>query len=122
MSGSLLIYFINSQADSLVRKVRPGSNLGPGGTTIPDDPTGNLSEVYFFTTAWQASDAARLLAVLAFHEAMHNLLKLGDRLHATGGMGLAAARVEETTRLTDTNKRLMAAVMADNIPQNSSFL
>jgi hypothetical protein len=120
VSGMLLIYFVNSQASSLVRQVIQGKELGDGGTTFVS-PTGNLSEVYF-TFADQANDAARALAIVAFHEAMHNLLQLNNSLHDTGGGGLAAKQVRETTRLTDRNKQLIAPVMGNNIPQNTSFL
>ena len=68
------------------------------------------------------ADSARALAVLAFHEAMHNLLKRGNDLHAMGGMGLAAATVFPNSKLTQRNKELMAAAMGKNIPQNQSFL
>jgi hypothetical protein len=121
-ASNLVIYFINSSADSLVSKVNPGTPLGEGGTTLLD-PAGNLSEVYFTSPGTDgASDLARQLAVLAFHESMHNLLQLGKSLHASGGMGLAAEVVPENASLTDTNKKLMAPAMGNDIPQNTSFL
>ena len=119
-NNQLLIYFVDSQANSLVRQVRPGSSLGPGGTTSVSSG-GNLSEVYLSAAADQP-DSAQALAVLAFHEAMHNLLKMGNRLHAAGGMGLAAETVYANSRLTQRNKDLIAPVMGTVIPQNTSFL
>ncbi len=116
----LLVYFVDSKADSLVRKIRPNSPLGGGGTTHIST-AGNLSEVYI-SAASDADDPARALAVLAFHEAMHNLLKRGNDLHGMGGMGLAAATVYPNSTLTKKNKELMAKVMGKKIPQNQSFL
>lgn len=121
ITGSdLLIYFVDSQANSLVRKIRPNGLLGSGGTTHIS-AAGNLSEVYV-SAAHEAQDMAKGVAVLAFHEAMHNLLKMGNGLHGSGGMGLAAETVYETSTLTATNRKLMAKALGTNIPQNASFL
>lgn len=116
----LLIYFVDAPGDSLVRRIRPNTPLGGGGTTHIST-AGNLSEVYLSAIAGQA-DPVRALAVLAFHEGMHNLLKMGGGLHGAGGMGLAAATVYSTTQLTSRNKQLLAPVMGTRIPQNTSFL
>jgi hypothetical protein len=116
----LLVYFIDSKSDSLVHKIRPKASLGAGGTTHVST-AGNLSEVYL-SAARNDVDPIRALAVLAFHEAMHNLLRLGNSLHASGGMGLAAETVYSNSTLTARNKTLMAGVMGKKIPQNSSFL
>jgi hypothetical protein len=117
---SLLIYFLDGQGSSLVRKVRPKAPLGGGGTTHVSS-AGNLSEVYISAGA-NDSNPARAMAVLAFHEAMHNLLKMGQGLHGAGGMGLAAETVYSNSKLTKKNKDLMAVVMGKKILQNTSFL
>ncbi|PYV49043.1 MAG: hypothetical protein DMG92_12140 [Acidobacteria bacterium] len=117
---SLLIYFVDDQSSSLVRQIKPNSPLGGGGTTHISS-AGNLSEVYVSAAA-SDENSPRALAVLAFHEAMHNLLKKGQSLHASGGMGLAAETVFSNSRLTQKNKELMAAVTGKTIPQNTSFL
>jgi hypothetical protein len=119
-STDLLVYFLDAPGDSLIRKIKPKQSLGSGGTTHISS-AGNLSEVYL-SAAKNDVDPIRALAVLAFHEAMHNLLKLGNSLHASGGMGLAAETVFSNSSLTPQNKTLMAGVMGKNIPQNSSFL
>ena len=116
----LLIYFVDGPSSSLVHRIRPSASLGPAGTTHIST-AGNLSEVYLSAIAGQ-SNPVRALAVLAFHEAMHNLLKQGVGLHGSGGMGLAAATVYATTQLTSRNKQLMAPAMGTRIPQNTSFL
>jgi hypothetical protein len=117
---SLLVYFVDSPDSSLVRQVRPGISLGAGGTTLISS-AGNLSEVYLSAVA-DESASARALAVLAFHEGMHNLLRMGNRLHAVGGMGLAAETVYANSQLTQRNKDLMAPALGATIPQNTSFL
>lgn len=117
---SLLVYFVNGHDESKIRIVKPGTGLGPGGTTHISS-AGNLSEVYVSAADGQ-DNPARAIAVLAFHEAMHNLLKLGNGLHATGGMGLAAATIFSNSSLSPKNKALMAPVMGKKIRQNSSFL
>jgi hypothetical protein len=117
---SLLIYFVDGKTSSLVHKVKPKTALGGGGTTHISS-AGNLSEVYV-SIGVKDSNPARALAVLAFHEAMHNLLKLGNGLHGSGGMGLAAATVFSNSKLTQKNKDLMAKVMGTKVPQNASFL
>jgi hypothetical protein len=117
---SLLIYFVDDQSSSLVQQIKPNSSLGGGGTTHISS-AGNLSEVYVSAGA-SDPNSARAWAVLAFHEAMHNLLKMGNSLHASGGMGLAAQTVYSNSNLTQRNKELVAAVMGKTIPQNTSFL
>jgi hypothetical protein len=117
---ALLVYFVDDRDSSLVHKVKPGSALGPAGTTHIS-PAGNLSEVYVSAAASDV-DSTRALAVLAFHEAMHNLLKRGQSLHAMGGMGLAAETVFSNSKLTQKNKELMAGVMDKEILQNTSFV
>lgn len=116
----LLIYFVDGPSASVVRQIRPNASLGSAGTTHIST-AGNLSEVYLSASAGQPN-RTKALAVLAFHEAMHNLLKQGAGLHGSGGMGLAAATVYATTQLTSRNKQLLAPVMGTRIPQNTSFL
>ncbi len=116
----LLIYFVDGQADSLVRRIRPHANLGGGGTTHVS-PTGNLAEVYI-SGGTIFNDSAAGLGRLAFHEAMHNLLNMGNNLHAVGGGGLASAVVFENTNLTQRNKALMAPALGRKVAQNTTFL
>src|SRR5262245_62947328 len=89
-ANEVLIYFLDSKADSLVQQVSPSVTLGPGGTTLIRT-SGNLSEVYVresIAAMGGGADLARGLAVLAFHESMHNKLKVGGTLHSAGvGVG-----------------------------------
>jgi hypothetical protein len=117
---SILVYFVDSPDSSLVRQVRPGTSLGAGGTTLIRS-AGNPSEMYLPAVAAESA-SARALAVLSFHEGMHNLLRMGNRLHAVGGMCLAAETVYANSQLTQKNKDLMAPVMGAAIAQSTSFL
>jgi hypothetical protein len=105
----LLVYFMPA-GKSVVKNV-PNLNkpvdLNAGGTTVH---LAGASEVYV------KSDDAVLLAKLAFHELMHNRLKLGDdQLHPQGG--LAAASISPSTTLNDRNIKSMQAALNTPITQ-----
>jgi hypothetical protein len=123
-ADEVLIYFLDSKSDSLVQQVSAGATLGPGGTTLIRS-SGNLSEVYVresLAAMGGGADVARGLAVLAFHEAMHNKLKLGGSLHSTGGGGMAAATVFANTNVNTGNIAKMAPALSRTVAQNTSFL
>ncbi len=122
-AGEVLIYFLAERGDSLVRKVQPGAGLGAGGTTLIRT-AGNVSEVYVkeALAAMGGASIARGLAVLAFHEAMHNKLRRGNSLHATGGGGVTATTVYADTQLSQRNVDLMAGALATAVAQDTSFL
>ena len=123
-ANEVLIYFLDSKADSLVQQVSPSVTLGPGGTTVIRS-AGNLSEVYVresLAAMGGGADLARGLAVLAFHEALHIKLKLGGSLHSTGGGGIAAATVFANTNLNARNIAKMAPALSLSVQQNVSFL
>lgn len=120
----VLIYFLDSKSDSLVRQVSAGASLGPGGTTLIRS-SGNLSEIYVresLAAMGGGGDFARGLAVLAFHEAMHNKLKVGGSLHSTGGGGMAAATVFADSNLNAANIAKMAPTLSLSVTQDMSFL
>jgi hypothetical protein len=123
-AGEVLIYFLAERGDSLVRKVQAGAGLGAGGTTLIRT-AGNVSEVYVkeaLAAMGGGASIARGLAVLAFHEAMHNKLRRGNSLHATGGGGIAATTVYADTELTQRNIDLMAGALATAVAQDTGFL
>ena len=125
-ANEVLIYFLDSKADSLVQQVSPSATLGPGGTTLIRT-SGNLSEVYVresIAAMGGGADLARGLAVLAFHEAMHNKLKVGGSLHSVGvgGGGMAAGTVFANTNLNARNIAKMAPALSLSVQQNASFL
>jgi hypothetical protein len=63
----------------------------------------------------------RGLAVLAFHEAMRNKLRLGSKLHSTGGGG-AATMVYADTELKRRNIEPIAKALAKPVAQDTSVL
>jgi hypothetical protein len=62
-----------------------------------------------------------LVARLAFHEIMHNKLRLNDTMHSLpinkGGGGLAKAVIANTDNLNQGNIDIMAAHLWDRHPQ-----
>jgi hypothetical protein len=105
----MLVYFMPPNL-SIVKNVPNmiGSpNLGADGTTAPN---AGASEVYV------KSDHPLFLAKIAFHELMHNRLRLSNaELHGQGG--LASASIQANTPLTPANIQSMAKVIADPITQ-----
>lgn len=105
--SELLVYFVRSSLDSIVRAL-PG---GPGSAGSGDGLTawaGDLtaSEVY-------VSSSRGYLAEMAFHELMHNKLHLGDAaLHARGG--LAHVPVTAGTTPSAQNITQMRGALGNN--------
>ena len=96
-SHDLIIYFVPSEISIVSqfagRPRNPITDDGDGFTSIKRSASGAVSaasEVYVNTTN------GKLLAALAFHEAMHNRLALGNGMHARDGM--AQATVTPDTR------------------------
>lgn len=118
----LLVYLVPSRASSIIRTISPGLGLGPAGTTYFNNNF-SLTEIYF-DVAFNLADANphRGLAVLCFHELMHNKLKRGNILHTNGGGGLARATVYSNYTLSAENKRLMATALSNRVPQYKGAL
>lgn len=110
VSPELLVYFMPSRTSIVKEFVGPKANVdltADGFTAF--SATASASEVYV------KSDDPILLARLAFHELMHNRLRMGDNLHMLGG--LASATVYKDTPLTTANIKKMAAVLRSPITQ-----
>lgn len=112
MGWELLVYFSPANV-SIIKNVpgAPSLDLTIGGNTIS---TAGASEVYMKT-----NDPV-MLARLAFHELMHNRLKMGgtgphDGLHSLGG--LASWIIDVNTEYTDSNKWAMNKVIKKPIKQ-----
>jgi hypothetical protein len=118
----LLVYLVSNRSNSIIRSLFPGQGLGPGGTTYFNNNY-SLTEVYF-DVGFNLADANphRGLAVLCFHELMHNKLKRGNSLHTNGGGGLARATVYSNYMLSAENKRLMANALGNKRPQYKGAL
>ena len=113
-TSDILIYFAPvefSLVASFSGRARdPLLDDGDGFTSIkPGNPPSAASEVYAKTAD---SD---LLAALAFHEAMHNKLTLGNEMHKRDG--LAQAVVSPTTQVSATNAAEMAVAFRKSVAQ-----
>jgi hypothetical protein len=105
----LLVYFMPANVSVIknVPNMSGSPNLSAHGATAPRS---GASEVYV-----KSSDPI-FLAKLAFHELMHNRLKLGDaELHSQ--WGLASGNISSNTPLTVANIEAMAGVIKDPIAQ-----
>jgi hypothetical protein len=124
LAHEVVIYFVDNKGESLLKKLGSSGGLGSTGTTRIN-ASANLSEVYVAESVAAmggGSDIARGFAVLAFHEAMHNKLKLDNKLHSVGGGGLAAATVFANTKITPQNVAKMAPALSRAVPQETKFL
>jgi hypothetical protein len=113
-TSDILIYFAPSEysfvSEFAGRKHDPLLDDGDGWTVIkPGNPPEAASEVYTKTLD------AQLLAALAFHEAMHNKLAMGNSMHK--GDGLAQATVTPSTTVSPTNAGNMAAAFRKPVKQ-----
>jgi hypothetical protein len=105
----LLVYFMPPRVS--IVKHAPNLNQQPDLSKDGNTAYGSgASEVYV-----KGNYDAVLLAKLAFHELMHNRLKLDNHLHAQGG--LAAESITGSTQLSSRNIKSMAAVLRNPITQ-----
>jgi hypothetical protein len=120
----MIIYFVPNPRRSLIRSVGKSDAAHAGGGTFMTDK-GMISEVFISESAGDAR-IGRLLAVLAFHELMHNKLdahptkSVVQDIHNLGGA--AKAKVGHGDEPTDNNKKLMAQHLGIRIPQYSGHL
>ena len=109
-SSELLVYFVRSSMDSVVRGMPGGPGMagnGDGLTAWTSSLT--ASEVY-------VSSSRSYLAEMAFHELMHNKLHLGDAaLHARNG--LARSPVTAGASPSTQNRSQMRAALNNSQPQ-----
>jgi hypothetical protein len=111
-SNELLIYFMPFGWSV--------ANQMPGSTFV--NPVGGHDGLTKFSTGGEAvsevyanSTDTRVLANLAFHEAMHNKLRLGNDMHHQ--KGLASAAVDNAMRPTEDNQKRMKAALKIDRPQ-----
>lgn len=118
---SILIYFLRTSAESLIVKREPGfTGLGGAGATRWTG-AGTISEVYVESLLRGGTVGnMQTLINLAFHEAMHNKLQVGQALHSDGG--LAADRNWPEDTLNETNIRKMRAALETPVVQDTQYL
>lgn len=124
---ALLLYFVPDVTDSPILR---GGNLKmtvdqDGANEITGD--GTLSEVYVST--FLNSGDTKVLIHVAFHELMHNKLRMTDaQLHTLNGplnrpsFGLADEVVSVGSKLTTIEQKRMAIALTTNVRQNTVFL
>jgi hypothetical protein len=96
------------------------ANQMPGSTFV--SPLGGHDGLTKFTKGGEAVSEVyancadtRVLAHLAFHEAMHNKLRLGNDMHQQ--KGLASAAVDGAMRPSEDNTKRMKAALKTDRPQ-----
>ena len=107
----VVVYFVLDRSQSVLRRklgIEPPGGVGGGFTFFDGGVT--LSEVYV-----EGSMPARRLANVAFHEVMHNKLKLGNEMHTLGGV--AASPTQERAILSAEGIRRMSAALFRTVPQ-----
>jgi hypothetical protein len=107
----VVLYFVLDRSQSLVRKklgVEPPGGTGGGYTFF--DGTVTLSEIYV-----DGSMPARRLGNVAFHELMHNKLKMGKEMHLL--RGVAASPTPEGGRLFRGAIQQLSAALFRAVPQ-----
>jgi hypothetical protein len=120
--ADLLIYLLPTASKSLITavyKVKVGSEWA--GATYSGGRFGTISVIYLDHAANQTGSNA---ADMAFHEMMHNKLRMGDELHSkSNGLGKGALGNQSYfgNYLTADDINLMAPAMADNVPQDSRW-
>jgi hypothetical protein len=110
----LVIYFVPNQFEDIVSRVGGQFRFDPtlAGFTLIGNAPGqrHASEVF------RDSGNAVFLAKTAFHESMHNKLRLSDpQLHSHNG--LAMASINDATPLTQSNINMMAPALRVHQPQ-----
>lgn len=119
--NELLVYIVGSQLTSIIKWKAPNFPLGYAGATYLD-AGGMISEIYLEACRGDPH-FARHLAVVAFHELMHNKLdanpssQVVSDIHTQGGQGMALANLASSTMLTDGNIGLMRGALDRKQPQ-----
>ena len=115
----ILVYLVPAHRDSVVRKAGCSDKLGKDGTTF-SGPMGMISEVYY-----KNFYKPRHVADMAFHEFMHNKLKMSDgQLHKLPGVSLGKD-LHNTgyfpTKISAYDIQLMGPSLLMPVPQDARF-
>lgn len=118
----IVIYFVKYSSDSVAKDFNSAVNGSGNGVTFPTTGSPVVSEVYA-TNAAGKTDVGAALAALAFHESMHNKLRMDDAtLHGLNGRngagsGLSSDPISATYALTAPEKTEMAKHLNDKVAQ-----
>jgi hypothetical protein len=118
-TSDILIYFAPIEfsivASFAGRKRDPLLDDGDGFTSIRTATVGRVTTTSAASEVYLKTFDSGLLAALAFHEAMHNKLALGNELHKRNGM--AQEVVSAQTQVTRENAQQMAAAFRNPVTQ-----
>lgn len=112
----VVIYFLQNRSDSIVAAQGGTVKHGSGATYLTG--AGTISEVYLSELEGDAN-YSRLVANIAFHEALHNKLEptpVAD-IHTIGGGGLSSPTVSRGMRPTDAEINYLVKSLDRNVPQ-----
>ena len=121
----LVVYFLPSPRHSLVKKVAGSLPIKDSGGATFQTKKGMISEVHISGAAGDAR-ISRLLAILAFHELMHNKLdahpskSVHKDVHKLGGAAKGTLSASDSP--SDSNKRLMGRHLGVEIKQYTGHL
>jgi hypothetical protein len=121
VGADLVVYILSSASDSIIARVHK-KKIGSGwaGCTYIS-AMGIISEIYL---DHPANLTGRDAADMAFHELMHNKLRMGDELHGkSSGLGKGALGNQSSlgNYLTSDDINLMAPRMKDCNAQDSRW-
>ncbi|WP_165226695.1 hypothetical protein [Aquisphaera insulae] len=118
-ANELLVYVLAAKLHSVVDDgFGPGG--GPGGYTAFQRSGSHLtaSEAYMHPVGEEVRLKPRELAIVIFHEAMHNILQEGDELHRRGGMAADAEHMNfDTVKHRKADDRDLARALSRMAPQ-----
>jgi len=117
LANEPIVWILPNKQESMITRAY-GVKIGAGyaGATIPG-PKGTISEIY---ADHQANQSSQGQAKMAFHELMHNKLRMGDEMHGkTFGLGRQMLDLSTaiSTNLTSDDIRLMVPVLPSPVPQ-----
>jgi hypothetical protein len=112
----VVVYFVRDPSRSIAARLGSSSSDDNAGLTAFTS-SGVVSEVYV-----EGNGPGEKLALIAFHEIMHNKLQRGNDMHKNGGGGVAVSPVQGWEQLTPKNKQLMAAALRTPVPQYTGRL
>lgn len=120
LAGEVAAHILSNSAASLIQRQMPSAHMESDGASCWLDGA-MISEIYISSAPRRPIGVAKLI----FHELMHNKLdthpdpslKSCEEIHDSGGGGVANARINFQSPLTEENIALMRAALGRHIPQ-----
>jgi hypothetical protein len=112
----VVVYFVRDRSQSIAARLGAQPSDDAAGLTSFTS-SGVVSEVYV-----EGNGPADKLALIAFHEIMHNKLQRGNSMHQNAGGGVAVSPTKGWEQLTARNKQLMAGALRTPVRQYTGAL